>query len=165
MAELIEQVDLESTRCGAPAQDSGEDAVALARLKKTASQAGIEFISGRQRHIGTRRVREVIDNLYHDLLARGVTFLLGTTVREILHTRKGFQLVTSAEPIDACRVVAALGRSAPTGCASRHDPWASARHSARSMSASVPSSRPSYTTRLWRSCMTQSFVCAQRPRR
>jgi uncharacterized protein len=107
---LIEQVDAEFTRCGAPAQYSGENAEALAQLKQSASQAGIEFIAARQRHIGTVTIREVIDTLYHDLLDKGIEFRLETKVHAIKADDSGFQLDTSSGSIQARRVIAAPGR-------------------------------------------------------
>ncbi|MBE0634764.1 FAD-dependent oxidoreductase [Candidatus Bipolaricaulota bacterium] len=107
---LIEQVDAEFTRCGAPAQYSGENAHDLAQLKQTASQAGIEFIAGRQRHIGTVTIRGVIDNLYHDLLDRGIEFRLSTKVGAIAAEDSGFRLDTSGGSVHARSVIAAPGR-------------------------------------------------------
>lgn len=107
---LIEQVDAEFTRCGAPAQYSGENANALAQLKQSASQAGIEFIAARQRHIGTVTIREVIDTLYHNLLDRGIEFRLGTRVQAIATEDVGFRLDTSDGSVHARVVIAAPGR-------------------------------------------------------
>ena len=107
---LIEQVDAEFTRCGAPAQYSGENEVDLAQLKQSASQAGIEFIAGRQRHIGTVTIREVIDMLYHDLLNKGIEFRLETKVEAIVTEDSGFRLDTSNGPVSARFVIAAPGR-------------------------------------------------------
>jgi uncharacterized protein len=107
---LIEQVDAEFTRCGAPAQYSGENAETLAQLKQSASQAGIEFIAARQRHIGTVTIREVIDTLYHDLLDKGIEFRLETKVHSICSEDPGFRLDTSNGAIHAGVVIAAPGR-------------------------------------------------------
>ncbi|MEE8592883.1 MAG: FAD-dependent oxidoreductase, partial [Candidatus Bipolaricaulota bacterium] len=107
---LIEQVDAEFTRCGAPAQYSGENAIDLAQLKQSAAQAGIEFIAGRQRHIGTVTIREVIDTLYHDLLDKGIEFRLETKVEDIATEDSGFRLDTSNGPVRARSVIAAPGR-------------------------------------------------------
>ena len=107
---LIEQVDAEFTRCGAPAQYSGENAETLGQLKQTASQAGIEFIAARQRHIGTVTIREVIDTLYHDLLDKGIEFRLETKVHAITSEDSGFRLDTSNGSIHAGVVIAAPGR-------------------------------------------------------
>ncbi|MCK5586002.1 NAD(P)/FAD-dependent oxidoreductase [Candidatus Bipolaricaulota bacterium] len=107
---LIEQVDAEFTRCGAPAQYSGENAHDLAQLKQVAAQAGIEFIAGRQRHIGTVTIREVIDTLYHDLLDKGIEFRLETKVEVIATEDSGFRLDTSNGSIHARFVIASPGR-------------------------------------------------------
>ena len=107
---LIEQVDAEFTRCGAPPQYSGENAIDLAQLKHSAAQAGIEFIAGRQRHIGTVTIREVIDTLYHDLLDKGIEFRLETKVEDIATEDSGFRLDTSNGPVRARSVIAAPGR-------------------------------------------------------
>jgi len=107
---LIEQVDAEFTRCGAPAQYSGENAIDLAQLKQSAAQAGIEFIAGRQRHIGTVTIREVIDSLYHDLLDKGIEFRLETKVEAIATEDSGFRLDTSNGSVHARFVIASPGR-------------------------------------------------------
>jgi len=107
---LIERVDAEFTRCGAPAQYSGEDAETLSQLKQSASQAGIEFIAGRQRHIGTVTIREVIDTLYHDLMDRGIEFRLDCRVESIESIDSGFRLTISDGSIDSKYVIAAPGR-------------------------------------------------------
>jgi uncharacterized FAD-dependent dehydrogenase len=111
LLRLIGQVDEVFTRCGAPETYSGEDAAALARLYQAAAQAGIEFIAGRQRHIGTSRIREVIDALYHDLLNRGIEFRLGTRVEGIAKDNDGFRVALEGEEISARFVIAAAGRS------------------------------------------------------
>jgi len=111
LLQLIEQVDETFTRCGAPEIYSGEDSEALAQLYQTAAQAGIEFIAGRQRHIGTTRIREVIDALYHDLLDRGIEFRLGTRIDGITKDEEGFRVEAKSESIPARSVIAAPGRS------------------------------------------------------
>jgi uncharacterized FAD-dependent dehydrogenase len=108
---LIGQVDDTFTRCGAPMNYSGEDSAALGSLYQAAAQAGIEFIAGRQRHIGTSRIREVIDALYHDLLDRGVEFRLGSRVVEITRDSGGFRVGLDGSEVTAHAVIAAPGRS------------------------------------------------------
>ena len=107
---LIQEVDAAFTRYGAPEKYSGEDRQALAALKKRAAEVGIEFIAGRQRHIGTRRIREVIDAMYQDLLARGIEFRLGVEVRAISKDNAGFRIDLAGEEILAENVIAAPGR-------------------------------------------------------
>ncbi len=111
LARLIAQVNEVFTECGAPEAYSGEDAVALAQLNQEAAQAGIEFIAGRQRHIGTSRIREVIDALYHDLIDRGIQFRLGTRVTGIESDGDGFRVVLEEGSLAARFVIAAPGRS------------------------------------------------------
>ena len=110
LAALIARVDEVFTRYGAPEKYSGEDEQALARLKKRAAEVGIEFIAGRQRHIGTRRIREVIDALYQDLVARGVEFRLGTEVKSISKADQGFEIQLDGGAVTARNVIAAPGR-------------------------------------------------------
>ena len=107
---LIREVDDAFTRYGAPEKYSGEDQRALSSLKKKAAEAGIEFIAGRQRHIGTRRIREVIDAMYQDLLHRGTEFRLGAEVRSIAKGDGEFRIDLGGEEIAARCVIAAPGR-------------------------------------------------------
>ncbi|MBC7221991.1 NAD(P)/FAD-dependent oxidoreductase [Candidatus Bipolaricaulota bacterium] len=108
---LIQYVDETFTQYGAPPEYSGEDEEALARLKKVAAEAGVEFIAGRQRHIGTGKIREVIDNLYQDLLGQGIAFRLETLVKSIRREGDGYLLDLGAEVLRARCVIAAPGRA------------------------------------------------------
>jgi len=109
--ELIRYVDETFTHYGAPQEYSGEDEEALAQLRKIAAESGVEFIAGRQRHIGTGKIREVIDNLYQDLLRRGVAFRLETAVKGIKQEGDGFALDLGGETLRARYVIAAPGRA------------------------------------------------------
>lgn len=108
--KLISYVDETFTQYGAPPEYSGEDEEALAQLKKVAAESGVEFIAGRQRHIGTGKIREVIDNFYQDLLKKGVVFRLETKVQEVRPEDSGFSLDLGGEKIRARYVIAAPGR-------------------------------------------------------
>jgi len=110
LERLIACVDATFTACGAPAQYSGEDAAALGQLKAQASQVGIEFIAGRQRHIGTGRIRDAIDVFYNKLLDEGIDFLLSTNVSDIQPTDGGFRVVTDQGDFQSRVVLAAPGR-------------------------------------------------------
>jgi uncharacterized FAD-dependent dehydrogenase len=111
LLRLIAQVDDTFTRCGAPMNYSGEDSDALGKLYQSAAQAGIEFIAGRQRHIGTSRIREVIDALYHDLIERGIEFRLDCRVETIEEVDGGFRVGIAGGDVTARHVIAAPGRS------------------------------------------------------
>ncbi|MGC9529774.1 MAG: NAD(P)/FAD-dependent oxidoreductase [Candidatus Bipolaricaulaceae bacterium] len=110
LAGLIAYVDQVFTDYGGPPAYSGEDQAALAQLKKAAAEGGIEFIAGRQRHIGTRRIREVIDALYQDLRGRGVEFRLETEVKAVTPVDGSFRLELGEEQIAARYIIAAPGR-------------------------------------------------------
>ncbi len=106
----IDQVDDMFTAFGAPNKYSGEDQQALAALKREASRHGIEFISGRQRHMGTSHVRQIIDRFYHHLLDHGVLTSLENRIEHI--SRKGDVFVLEgSERIEARYVLAAPGRA------------------------------------------------------
>jgi len=106
----IDQVDDTFTAFGAPDKYSGEDQIALATLKQTASRYGIEFISGRQRHMGTSHVRQIIDRFYHHLLDHGIAASIENRIEHI--SRKGDVFVLSgSEDIEARYVLAAPGRA------------------------------------------------------
>ncbi|MGQ9700448.1 MAG: NAD(P)/FAD-dependent oxidoreductase [Candidatus Bipolaricaulaceae bacterium] len=107
---LINYVDEVFTQYGAPLRYSGEDEEALAHLRKVAAEAGVEFIAGRQRHIGTGKIREVIANFYQDLRQRGVEFRLERAVQRVWPDNTGFVLELGGEPIHAQFVIAAPGR-------------------------------------------------------
>jgi len=111
LLQLIEQVDATFTRCGAPANYSGENSQDLLRLNQEAAQAGIEFIAGRQRHIGTSRIREVIDALYRDLMERGIAFRLDAKVEDITKEDDVFHVKLTEGEITAQYVIGATGRS------------------------------------------------------
>jgi len=108
--DLISHVDDVFTRYGAPAKYSGEDPDALSELRKAASQVGVEFIAGRQRHIGTGRIREVIDAIYRDLVKRGVTFELGAAAETVRHSSGQFTVEVGRKTIEARSVLVAPGR-------------------------------------------------------
>ena len=111
LLQLIAQVDDTFTRCGAPANYSGENSQDLLRLNQEAAQAGIEFIAGRQRHIGTSRIREVIDALYRDLMERGIAFRLDAKVEDITKEDDVFHVKLTEGEITAQYVIGATGRS------------------------------------------------------
>ncbi len=108
--KLIRYVDETFTQYGAPQEYSGEDEEALVQLKKVAAESGVEFIAGRQRHIGTGKIRQVIDNFYQDLLKKGVVFRLETKVQVVRPEDAGFSLDLDGEKIRARYVIAAPGR-------------------------------------------------------
>ena len=108
--KYIDRIDEAFTQFGAPKKYSGEDKDALMALKKAASRYGIEFISGRQRHMGTTPVRGVVDRFWHHLLSQGIEASLENKVERIEHQGKRF-ILHGKETIAARYVIAAPGRA------------------------------------------------------
>ena len=106
----IDRVDAIFSGFGAPEKYYGEDAAALAELKKTASCYGIEFISGKQRHLGTASVRQIIDRFYRRLVEQGTLTSLENRVHKIERKDDRF-LLHGVEAIETRYLIAAPGRA------------------------------------------------------
>jgi len=106
----IDKIDRKFAQFGGETSYSGESREELKELKKKAVKYGIEFIAGKQRHMGTKKVREVIANFYHHLLDKGIDFQLQNEVQEIKSQGKGFVLQTAEGKIRTPYVIAAPGR-------------------------------------------------------
>lgn len=106
----IDRVDATFTQFGAREKYSGEDEAALAELKKAASCYGIEFISGKQRHLGTASVRQVIARFYQHLIEQGTHVSLENRVFR-LERRDDLFFLSGSEQIEARYVIAAPGRA------------------------------------------------------
>ncbi len=108
--ELIDMVDSIFVRYGVPDECFGLDSNGLVELKKKANRAGIEFIAGKQKHVGTDKLPGVIHNFYTDLKKRGVDFILGTEVKEIKKSDNSFELLTSKGDLSTDYLICAPGR-------------------------------------------------------
>ncbi len=108
--KYIDRIDATFTRFGAPKKYSGEDAPALMALKKTASRYGIEFIPGRQRHMGTTPVRAVVERFWEYLRAQGIEASLENKIEHIERHGDRF-ILHGKEEISARYVIAAPGRA------------------------------------------------------
>ena len=106
----IEEIDQVFADFGGGSTYSGESESGLRELKKRAGKYGIEFIPGKQRHIGTKRIREVIDNFYHHLVDQGMDFSLKTEVQDIHYDGKVYTLETNNGKYQAPCLLAAPGR-------------------------------------------------------
>jgi len=106
----IDRIDAVFTAFGAPEKYSGDDAASLGELKQTASRYGIEFIPGRQRHMGTTAVREVVDRFYHHLREQGIEASLENKIERIERRDDRFVL-HGREEISARYLIAAPGRA------------------------------------------------------
>jgi uncharacterized protein len=112
ISRLIEAVDQRMTELGVPLEYSGIDKDLLADLGVQAARAGIEFVAGRQRHIGTDRVGTVTDRFYRTLEAAGVRFLLETPVIAVMRRGDQFEIrLPDNEAVQARAVICAPGRA------------------------------------------------------
>ena len=107
---LIDSVDETLVKFKIPKKCSGVNGSELEELKRKANKEGIEFVSGRQKHIGTDNVKHVIDRFYSWLKKRGISFSLETKVEGIKKHKKGFLLKTARGEIECSYLVCAPGR-------------------------------------------------------
>ncbi|MFP4588390.1 MAG: NAD(P)/FAD-dependent oxidoreductase [Candidatus Bipolaricaulota bacterium] len=110
LTPYIDIVDDVFADFGGKSPYSGESKEGLNSLKKRAGKYGIEFIPGKQRHMGTKTVRKVIANFYHHLAKNGIDFALETKVNEIEHSDGAFVAHTEGESYQAPYLIAAPGR-------------------------------------------------------
>ncbi|NYT01674.1 MAG: NAD(P)/FAD-dependent oxidoreductase [Methanosarcinales archaeon] len=81
---LIEEVDSTFVRCGAQGQVLEPQAEEVEKLKRKAASAGARFIPIRQRHMGSDRTPAIIAAFKRDLEGRGIRFLTGASVADLL---------------------------------------------------------------------------------
>ncbi len=108
---LIDYVDKIFLEHGVEDSTYGEDGESLENLERKASKNGIEFIAGKQRHIGSDRTKQVVDNFYQSLKSKGVKFLLNTKISKIEKNRHSFTLHNDGKNIEAEYLIAAPGRA------------------------------------------------------
>jgi len=107
---LIDSVDKTLTQFGSPKNFSGVNGADLEELKRKASKEGIEFIYGKQKHIGTDNVRNVIDKFCIWLKKKGIKFLTETKIEKIEKNKNLFKLKSNKGVIECTYLVCAPGR-------------------------------------------------------
>lgn len=108
---LIDYIDGVFQEFGADSELFGVNEKSLELLKRKASSSGIEFIAGKQRHMGTDKTRMIISNFYENVKDQEVHFQLKTKVEDIEKTDSTFILKTSKGDITCDYVIAAPGRA------------------------------------------------------
>ncbi len=108
---MIDKLDRTMLHFGAPKSYSGTNGKELSELKRKANKAGIEFVAGKQRHIGTDRIKKVIDKMYKSLKRSGISFQLETSVEEIKKKGKEFILKTGKGEFSCAYLIACCGRA------------------------------------------------------
>jgi len=111
LASCIEYVDAVYQSFGAGGTVHGDDAAALARLKKKAAGYNLELVPARIRHIGTDLCKEVLVNI-RERLAGSVDVLFNEPVERIDIADSAACGVTmrGGRRIDAPAVIIAVGR-------------------------------------------------------
>ncbi|MEA1993149.1 MAG: NAD(P)/FAD-dependent oxidoreductase [Euryarchaeota archaeon] len=109
--KFINYVDSVFLNYGVDDSTYGVDGEQMEALQRKASKSGIEFIPGKQRHIGSDNTKKVVDNFYRDLKSKGVGFLLKTKIASIEEYKDSFLLRSDNEDITAGYVIAAPGRA------------------------------------------------------
>lgn len=82
--ELVDYVDSIYLKYGAPEKAYEATGADAAILKRRAASAGARFIDIKQRHIGSDNSMALISCMKKDLESRGICFLLGTKVDDII---------------------------------------------------------------------------------
>ncbi len=108
--KMIDSIDKTMLRFGAPKQFSGTNGRRLAELKRKANRAGIEFVAGKQRHIGTDKIKLVIDRLFKYLEKKGIVFQLKTRIESIKKAGNSFVLKTKNGEMHCTYLIACCGR-------------------------------------------------------
>ncbi|MEM4598235.1 MAG: FAD-dependent oxidoreductase [Candidatus Diapherotrites archaeon] len=111
LQKLIDEVDAAFVSYGAPKEFSGTNGKELQELKKRAESAGIEFVAGKQKHVGTDNLPKIIDKFYRELKKEGIEFILESEAKKIKKIESSFEIETSSEKIRCKSLVCAPGRS------------------------------------------------------
>lgn len=111
ISKWIDEVDEVFTRFGAPEKQKNPTGEELDELKRKAKEHGVEFISAKQKHIGTDKLKEIMDKFYRYLREEGIDFRLEEEVKEIKTGGEKFLLETESKEITCKYLIAAPGRA------------------------------------------------------
>ncbi|HIH43891.1 MAG TPA: NAD(P)/FAD-dependent oxidoreductase [Candidatus Methanoperedenaceae archaeon] len=114
--ELVRYVDQIFLKYGAPGKLYEPIGAEVESLQRRAASVGARFIEITQRHIGSDNAPKVIENFENDLIARGIEFLLNTTVEDLIiedGTCKGV-VTKDGSQIRAAYTIVAPGRIGAT---------------------------------------------------
>lgn len=109
--EKIKEIDSIFSDLGVKENYSGNNGEQLKKLKKKASEYGLEFVVGKQRHVGTDILPSIMEEFYKRLKEAGIKFKLNTEVQEIDKSENKFILHTDEENIESDYLLAAPGRA------------------------------------------------------
>ncbi len=111
--KYLDIVDQTFINYGATEEYSGVNSADLKKLKEKASRSGIEFISGKQKFLGTSKVRAVTQKFVESLKEKGIKFLTDTEVLKLKtrDTDRPYKLICEGREVRAKFVIACPGRT------------------------------------------------------
>ncbi|MHC1605116.1 MAG: NAD(P)/FAD-dependent oxidoreductase [Candidatus Methanofastidiosia archaeon] len=109
--KYIQKVDETFLKYGADSNIFGINGEELDKLKRKASSHGIEFISGKQRHMGSDKTPIIIDRFYKELKSKGVKFITNTKIEKIEALDDNFVLHSKDKVFTGEYLIAAPGRA------------------------------------------------------
>lgn len=110
--DYINRVDETFVRHGADKCIFGDNEDSLKYLRRKASAHGIDFISGKQRHMGSDKTPIIIDNFCRELKSKGVRFVTNTKVASIDVDDDGtFTVISEGGSFKGDFVIVAPGRA------------------------------------------------------
>jgi hypothetical protein len=107
----IDTIDRIFTELGVKEEYSGKDSAGLLSLRKKATENGLEFVTGRQRHIGTDTLPRILDHLYILLQKGNIHFQLNTEIKTIQKKDDMYVLKHSQDKIVVKHLILAPGRA------------------------------------------------------
>ncbi|VVB69931.1 Ferredoxin--NADP reductase [uncultured archaeon] len=123
--ELVEEVDAAFRRYGASGELQEPTALDEEMLRHKAAAAGARFIPIKQRHMGSDKTPQIIASFKKDLENRGVRFLLGATLGDLLveNCRVRGVVLTDGTAMEARCTLLALGRVGASLVGQLIDKW------------------------------------------
>lgn len=107
----IDRLDQIFSKLGVNEDYSGIEGSDSRALKKRAAEYGVEFVIGKQRHLGTDKLPQIMNRLYQRIRSKNIDFMLGTEIRSIDKKADKFYLDAYTEKITSKYVIASPGRA------------------------------------------------------
>ncbi|MBN1377023.1 NAD(P)/FAD-dependent oxidoreductase [Candidatus Woesearchaeota archaeon] len=107
----IKKIDSLFTESGLDEGYSGLDIKNIEKLRKISGKHGVEFVAGKQRHIGTDKLPGIMNNIYMKIKNKGIVFRLNTKVLDIKRKGKKFILNSDKGKFIVKYLIAAPGRA------------------------------------------------------
>ena len=111
VSELIDTIEDVLVKFGAPEENKKPSGEGLEELERKAREAGVEFIAAEQKHTGTDKLRDVMDNFYNHLVENGIDFRLEEEVEDIEEENGNFLLTTDKGTIESEHIIVSPGRA------------------------------------------------------